>query len=75
MNYLLDSNIVSYILKKNATVDKKLRAVNIQRGMVFISCITYYEIKRGLLSINAVKQLVEFHIFFQKYQILFLDDL
>jgi tRNA(fMet)-specific endonuclease VapC len=42
---------------------------------VFISCITYYEIKRGLLSINAVKQLSEFHIFFQKYQILFLDDL
>lgn len=59
MNYLLDSNIVSYILKKNATVDKKLRAVNIQGGMVFISCITYYEIKRGLLSINAVKQLAE----------------
>ena len=75
MNYLLDSNIVSYILKKNAIVDKKLREVNIQGGMVFISCITYYEIKRGLLSINAVKQLSEFDIFFQKYQTLFLDDL
>lgn len=75
MNYLLDSNIVSYILKKNAIVDNKLREVNIQGGMVFISCITYYEIKRGLLYINAVKQLSEFHIFFQKYQTLFLDDL
>ncbi|MCE2718479.1 MAG: type II toxin-antitoxin system VapC family toxin [Dolichospermum sp.] len=75
MNYLLDSNIVSYILKKNAIVDNKLREVNIQGRMVFISCITYYEIKRGLLSINAVKQLSEFHIFFQKYQTLFLDDL
>ncbi|MBD2691282.1 PIN domain-containing protein [Anabaena catenula] len=75
MNYLLDSNIVSYILKKNVIVDNKLREVNSQGGMVFISCITYYEIKRGLLSINAVKQLAEFHIFFQKYQILFLDDL
>jgi hypothetical protein len=31
--------------------------------------------KRGLLSINAVKQLSEFHIFFQKYQTLFWDDL
>jgi tRNA(fMet)-specific endonuclease VapC len=75
VNYLLDSNIVSYILKKNAIVDNKLREVNIQGRMVFISCITYYEIKRGLLSINAVKQLSEFDIFFQKYQTLFLDDL
>ena len=75
MNYLLDSNIVSYILKKNATVNKKLRQVNSQGGKIFISCITYYEIKRGLLSINAVKQLGEFHVFFQKYQTLFLDDL
>ena len=71
MNYLLDSNIVSYILKKNSIVDNKLREVNIQGRMVFISCITYYEIKRGLLSINAVKQLSEFDIFFQKYQTLF----
>lgn len=53
MNYLLDSNIVSYILKKNAIVDNKLREVNIQGGMVFISCITYYEIRyRLLLSTN-----------------------
>jgi tRNA(fMet)-specific endonuclease VapC len=53
VNYLLDSNIVSYILKKNAIVDNKLREVNIQGGMVFISCITYYEIRyRLLLSTN-----------------------
>lgn len=75
MNYLLDSNIVSYILKKNATVNQKLRQVNSQGGKIFISCLTYYEIKRGLLSINAAKQLGEFHVFFQKYQTLFLDDL
>ncbi|WP_413173394.1 type II toxin-antitoxin system VapC family toxin [Anabaena azotica] len=75
MNYLLDSNIVSYILKKNATVNNKLRQINSQGGKIFISCITYYEVKRGLLSINAVKQLGEFHIFFQKYQTLFLEDL
>jgi tRNA(fMet)-specific endonuclease VapC len=75
VHYLLDSNIVSYILKKNATLNNKLREVNIQGGKIFISCITYYEIKRGLISINAVKQLAEFDMFFQKYQTLFLDDL
>ncbi len=75
MNYLLDSNIVSYILKKNATVDNKLREVTRRGEEVFISCITYYEIKRGLLSINATRQLAEFKQFFEKYTILLLDDL
>ena len=51
MDYLLDSNIVSYILKRNVTVDNKLREVTRKGEEVFISCITYYEIKRGLLSI------------------------
>jgi tRNA(fMet)-specific endonuclease VapC len=75
VNYLLDSNIVSYILKRNATVDNKLREVTRRGEEVFISCITYYEIKRGLLSINATRQLAEFKQFFEKYTILLLDDL
>jgi tRNA(fMet)-specific endonuclease VapC len=75
VNYLLDSNIVSYILKRNATVDNKLREVTRRGEEVFINCITYYEIKRGLLSINATRQLAEFKQFFEKYTILLLDDL
>ncbi|WP_228036480.1 PIN domain-containing protein [Dolichospermum flos-aquae] len=42
---------------------------------IFISCITYYEIKRGLISLNATKQLVDFHGFCNDYPVLFLDDL
>lgn len=75
MSYLLDSNIVTYILKRNATVDKKFREVRRLKQDVFISCITYYEVKRGLLSINATRQLVDFNKFCQIYKILLIDDL
>lgn len=75
MNYLLDSNIVTYILKKNISVSNKLREVSLRGEEVFISCITYYEIKRGLLAVKATRQLADFHQFCNEYQILFLDDI
>lgn len=76
MTYLLDTNIVSYILKgRNTSVENKLRETRRLGQDVFISCITYYEVKRGLLYINATRQLTEFNLFYQRYQILFLDDI
>ncbi|MBD2243710.1 hypothetical protein [Nostoc sp. FACHB-888] len=42
---------------------------------MFISCITYYEVKRGLLAINATRQLAEFNKFCQTYKILLIDHL
>ena len=75
MTYLLDTNIVSYILRRNTTVGRKLRDVNRSGEEVFISCITYYELKRGLLYANATRQLAEFNQFYSKYEVLFLDDI
>ncbi len=75
MTYLLDTNIVSYILKRNVIVDRKFREVRRLKQDVFISCITYYEVKRGLLAINATRQLVEFNKFCQIYKIILIDDL
>lgn len=75
MSYLLDSNIVSYILKRNVIVNQKFREVRRLKQDVFISCITYYEVKRGLLAINATRQLAEFNKFCQIYKILLIDDL
>jgi tRNA(fMet)-specific endonuclease VapC len=75
VSYLLDSNIVSYILKRNVIVDQKFREVRRLKQDVFISCITYYEVKRGLLAINATRQLAEFNKFCQTYKILLIDDL
>ncbi|MEH1824701.1 MAG: type II toxin-antitoxin system VapC family toxin [Nostoc sp.] len=75
MTYLLDTNIVSYILRRNATVGSKLRDANRSGQEIFISCITYYEVKRGLLYANATRQLGDFNQFSRKYEILFLDDI
>ena len=75
MAHLLDTNIVSYILKKNNTLEQKLEEVTSLGEEVFISCITYYEIKRGLVAVNATKQLADFNIFLRKYEVLFLDDI
>ncbi|BAY06034.1 PIN domain-containing protein [Anabaena sp. PCC 7938] len=40
-----------------------------------MSCITYFEVKRGLFAAKATKKLEIFDIFCQDYQIIFLDDL
>ena len=76
MTYLLDTNIVSYILKRrNTTLENKLRETRRLGQNIFISCITYYEVKRGLLYVNATRQLAEFNQFYQRYQILFIDNI
>ncbi|MGF1676793.1 MAG: type II toxin-antitoxin system VapC family toxin [Rivularia sp. (in: cyanobacteria)] len=74
VDYLLDTNIVSYILKKrNLAVNRKLEEVRRLGKKVFVSCITYYEIKRGLLALNATRQLADFNSLFRIYPILYLD--
>ncbi len=73
MSYILDTNIVTAILKKDKIVIKKLEVLRSQGKEVFISCITYYEIKRGLLAANATRQLSEFSDFCRKYKIISLD--
>ncbi|HEY9799551.1 MAG TPA: PIN domain-containing protein [Leptolyngbyaceae cyanobacterium] len=75
MAYLLDTNIVTYILKRNPTVEQRFREVRRLKQDVFISCITYYEVKRGLLAINATRQLADFQQFCEIYKILPIDDI
>jgi tRNA(fMet)-specific endonuclease VapC len=62
-------------LRRNGTVARKLRNANRSGQEVFINCITYYEVKRGLLYANATRQLEEFNQFYRKYEVLFLDDI
>ena len=58
--YALDSNIISFYLKENAAVIENIeRAIN-DNHSVIITPIAYYEVKRGLLLINAIKQLQRF---------------
>ena len=63
MSYLLDTNIVTAALKENQIVSKKLGEVRRQGQQVFISCMTNYEIKRGLLANNASKKMLQWDNF------------
>lgn len=75
MGYLLDTNILTAILKKNQKVNSKLEEVRFLGEDVFISCITYFESKRGLLYANSTRQISDLNKFCLIYRILFLDDL
>ncbi len=65
MNYLLDTNIVTAILKQNQKLKRKLASVQRQGSEIFISgiTITYFETKRGLLAVNATRKISDFHFF------------
>jgi len=76
VSYLLDTNIVTGIIKKNPKINSKLEQVGFKETDLFISCITYYEIKRGLLYVNATKQLLYFNeMCSSKIKVAFLDDI
>ena len=57
MEYLLDTNILTAILKKDSRLFDKLNDVNARGEQLFISCITYFESEEGLLAINSQKKL------------------
>ena len=55
--YALDSNIISFYLKGNTTVIENIEKTMSEDNSIVITPIAYYEVKRGLLLINATKQL------------------
>ncbi len=75
MSYLLDTNIVSFAIKDNLKIKRKLEAIKFQRIKIYISCITYFEIRRGFLAVDAPKQRERFNQICQDYEIILLDDL
>ncbi len=75
MNYLLDTNIVSFAIKNNRQITEKVEEIKAQKKMSFISCITYFEIRRGFLAVDSPKQRERFEYFCRDYQIILLDDL
>ncbi|MFW5891619.1 MAG: type II toxin-antitoxin system VapC family toxin [bacterium] len=61
MNYTLDTNILSYILKGNQKIYKKVKKKIEEGNEFYINPISYYEIKRGLLAINSKNKLKMFN--------------
>ncbi|MEC4885483.1 MAG: PIN domain-containing protein [Scytonema sp. PMC 1070.18] len=75
MGYLLGTNILTAILKKNKKVTNQIEEVGFLGQEIFISCIAYYESKRGLIYANATRQLFELNEVCRKYKVLFLDNI
>ena len=75
MSYLLDTNIVSLDIKNDFKIQGKLEILKFQDVGIYISCITYFEIRRGFLAVDAPKKRERFNKICQKYPIIFLDDL
>ncbi|MBC6420449.1 MAG: type II toxin-antitoxin system VapC family toxin [Hormoscilla sp. SP5CHS1] len=70
MSYLLDTNIVTAILKKNQKIHQKLGELDILGEKVCLPGMTYYEVKRGLIAANATRQLYDLNELCKKYQVL-----
>jgi tRNA(fMet)-specific endonuclease VapC len=58
--FILDSNIVSFYLRQNQKIVQKVQNELAAGNEVMIGSIAYYEVKRGLMIINASKRLREF---------------
>ena len=74
--YLIDTNILSKLFKKNpdeALHEKINKLIGLGQS-IYISAITYYEIKRGLLSINAHGKLSYFENLCKEYKIIYLES-
>lgn len=71
MSYLLDTNIISNIVKKNEIVKAKFWELKFREEKFFISVISYYEVKRGLLYASATRQISNFNGFCQEVTVLF----
>jgi tRNA(fMet)-specific endonuclease VapC len=61
--YALDTNTISYLLKNNQNVATRLQAASAAGHRLIIPLMVYYEIKRGLLAVNATRKLQDFEQF------------
>ena len=71
---LIDTDILSYILKRKENVyDYAFEYLKSHRKFT-ISCITYYECLRGYKAISASKRLQIFHEFMNITSVIYLDQ-
>ncbi len=56
--YLLDTNILSAIIRKEAAVERRFRQAVDDDDVLLLSMVVFYEVKRGLLKRDAKKQMV-----------------
>lgn len=73
--FLLDTDIISYIMKKNPTVLTNYNKYSEKDDYIFISRISVVEILGGLKARNAEKQIKEFNELIANHKILDTTEL
>ena len=71
--YVLDTNIVTAYLKRNAMVRGRIRDAELAGQPVRLNAVSYYETKRGLLAIDAPVQRAAFERLWRVLGIVMLD--
>lgn len=74
-DYILDTNIVSSLIRKNEKITKKLIDINSKGEKNCISVLTDYEIRRGLFATNATGKLKNYEMLRKQFGILWFDEL
>lgn len=74
MRYLIDTNIITAIMKNNEKIKRRAQEAILMGDDIFINGISYYEIKRGLLAKDARKQLQFFDQLCKEYGLVLLDN-
>lgn len=73
-NYLLDTNIISAVLAKNRSIQRRIAQALYEQDKLFISTISYYEIWRGLLAIQASRKMIDFKAFVEQHPMVGIDS-
>lgn len=74
MRYIIDTNIITAIMKNNEKVKRRAQEAILMGNDIFINGISYYEIKRGLLAKDTRKQLLFFDKLCNEYGLILLDN-
>lgn len=74
IGYLLDTNIVSLIMRQNPIIIQNFGLYRAQKQNLLMCGVTYFEIRRGLLAKNATAQMRKFEAFMNIVPMITLDD-
>ncbi len=67
-NYVLDTNIVSLILRRNASVDERFNQVLTPNNLILGCPTVWYELRRGLLAKDAKAQMKRFEALYATFE-------
>ena len=67
--YALDSNIISFYLRGNAIVIANVEKAINDGNSIVIPPLVYYQVKRGLMLIDAAKKMKEFEAFCELFPV------